>query len=103
VLILVCVSVGVGGVCWVVDSFSGYGEVFTRVEHFAILEKLVPATTSRILRILMEHVEIKNSLDSKLQIFSICSVRIRNNPEVMAKRRLSQSRKMLNPSVNGVM
>ena len=30
-----------GGVCWVVDSFSGYGEVLTRVEHLAIFEKLV--------------------------------------------------------------
>ena len=52
-----------GGVCWVVDSFSGYGEVFTRVEHFAIFESLVFAITSRILRILMEHIELKKSSD----------------------------------------
>ena len=37
----------------------------------------------------MEHIEIKNSLDSKLQTFSICSVRILNIFEVIAK--------MLNP------
>ena len=32
-----------------------------RDEHFAIFEKLVFAVTSRILRILIEHIEIKNS------------------------------------------
>ena len=33
----------------------------------------------------MEHIEIKNSLDSKLQIFYICSVRIPNILEVIEK------------------
>ena len=37
------------------------------------------STISRFLvRILMEHIDIKNSLDSKLQIYSICSIRIRS-------------------------
>ena len=53
-----------------------------RVEHFAI--------TPRILRILMEHIEIKNSLDSKLQTFSICSIRILNILEVIAKTSFSK-------------
>ena len=36
-------------------------------------------TISQILeRILMEHIDMKNSLDSKLQIYSICSIRIRS-------------------------
>ena len=54
------------------------GRLKFRVEHFVII--------SRILRILMEHIETKNSLDSKLQTFSICSVRILNILEVIVKR-----------------
>ena len=53
--------------------------------------KIIFTITSRILRIRMEHIEIKNSLDSKLQSFSICSVRILILLEVIAKMRLSQN------------
>ena len=34
-----------------------------RVAHFAIFEKLVFAITSKVLRIIMEHIVIKNGLD----------------------------------------
>ena len=57
-----------------------------RVEHFVIFARLVFAISSRILRILMEHKEIKNSLDSKLQTFSICSVEILNILKLSNKR-----------------
>ena len=50
--------------------------VLSRVAHFAVFEKLVFGITSRILRIPMEHIETKDSPDSKLQIESICSVGI---------------------------
>ena len=52
--------------------------------------QLVLTITSRILRILMEHIEMKNSLDSKLQLLSICSVRILNILEVIAKTSFSK-------------
>ena len=61
-----------------------------RVEHFVIFEKLVFAITSRMLRILTEHIVIKNSLDYKLQTFSICSVRILNILEVIGKTSFSK-------------
>ena len=38
----------------------------------------------------MKHIEIKNSLDSKLQTYSICSVRILDIFEVIAKTRFSK-------------
>ena len=38
---------------------------FSKISHF--LE-----------RILMEHIDMKNSLDSKLQVYSMCSIRIRS-------------------------
>ena len=49
--------------------------------------QLDSTTTSRILRTLMEHIEMKNSLDSKLQIMSICSIRIssRNQEKIQNK------------------
>ena len=55
-----------------------------RVEHFSNVEKFVFTITSRILRILIEHIVIKNSLGSKLFIFSTCSIRIFNILEVIA-------------------
>ena len=55
---------------------------FVRVAHFGI--------TSRISRILMEHIEIKNSLDSKLQTYSICSIKILDILEVIAKTNFSK-------------
>ena len=45
--------------------------------------------TSRILRIPTERIETKNSLDLKLQIDSICSIRVLNVLEVIAKTKLS--------------
>ena len=38
----------------------------------------------------MEHIEITVSLDSKLQTFSICSIRIRNILKVIAKTKFSK-------------
>ena len=58
--------------------------ILFRVELLAIFEKLVFAITFRILRILMEHIKIKNSLESKLQSFYICSFRILNILKVIA-------------------
>ena len=68
-----------------------------KVAHFSILEKLVLAITSRILRILMKYIEIKYSLDSKLQTLSVCSVRVLNIFEVIAKTSFFTNSKMLNP------
>ena len=50
-----------------------------RVVHFAIF-----AITSRMLRILMEHIEIKNSLKSKLQTDLTHSLRVVCVLEVIA-------------------
>ena len=61
-----------------------------RVGHFWIF---VYAITSRILRILMEHTETKNSLDSKLQTLAICSMKIINILEVIPKTRFSKTPK----------
>ena len=44
----------------------------------------------------MEHIETKNSLDSKLQTVSLCSIRILNILEVIAKNKIFKRRKMLN-------
>ena len=55
------------------------------VEHFSIFGNLIFVITSRSLRIRMEHIQIKNSLDSQLQTISICSIRILNILEVIAK------------------
>ena len=69
-----------------------------RVAHFVIFSKTrFFAITSRLLRIPTEHIEIKNSLDSKLQTFSIYSIRIRNILEVIARTRFFKNRKMRNP------
>ena len=51
----------------------------SRVEHFAIFEKLVFVITFKNLKFLMEHIEPKGSSDSKLQIESICYVGIRRS------------------------
>ena len=56
-----------------------------RVEHFAIFGKLVLAITSRILRILMKHINKICSLESKLFLITICSIGILNILEVTAK------------------
>jgi len=46
----------------------------------------------------MEHVEIKKSLDSKLQILPVCSIRILMFLEVILKHdEISKNRKMRNP------
>ena len=67
-----------------------------RVEHFPNIEILIFATTSKKLRILMELKVIKNGSDSKLQIFSIFSIRILIILEVIAKTSLSEQTKVVN-------
>ena len=62
-----------------------------RVEHFAIF-----AITFKILRILTEHKEKVCSLDSKLFLIYICSMRILNILEVIAKTRFSKKKKTQN-------
>ena len=37
----------------------------------------------------MEHIEMKNGLDSKLQIYSVCSFRIRSKSKISSKKRSS--------------
>ena len=55
----------------------------TKFENFPIFEKLVYVTFFIGWVILMEDIEIKKSLDSKLQIESICSIRTLNILEVI--------------------
>ena len=50
----------------------------------------VCAIISRVLRIRMEHDEMKNSLDSELQIDSKCSIRILDTQGVIAKTKFSK-------------
>ena len=54
------------------------GALTGRVKYLSNIEKLVFAITSKISRILIEHIDVKNSSDFKLQTVSICSVRILN-------------------------
>ena len=54
-----------------------------------------------MLGILMEHIEIKSSLDSKLQTFYICSIRILNILEVIAKTSFSKSAECLTLAQGG--
>ena len=54
------------------------GALTGRVKYLSNIEKLVFSITFKILRILMEHIDVKNSADFKLQTVSICSVRILN-------------------------
>ena len=53
-----------------------------RVEHFTAFGKLIYEITSDKFRILIEQKDMKNSLESKLQIDSICSFRILSIPAV---------------------
>ena len=62
-----------------------------QVAHFAIFEKLVFAIALKISRIPTENIEPKDSLCSKLQIKSICSIGILSILEVIVK--------MLNPDL----
>ena len=64
-----------------------------RVQHFAIFENLVFAITSKMLRIRTGHIKTVCSLDSKLLLISICSIRILNILEVIAKTSFSKSAK----------
>ena len=61
-----------------------------RVAHFGIFEKLVFAITFKILKNLMEHIERVCSLESKLFLISICSIRILDILEVIAKTSFSK-------------
>ena len=55
------------------------------------------AITSIILKIPTEHRKSKESLNSKLQIESICSIGILSIPEVIAKMSFFENRNMINP------
>ena len=58
-------------------SNTGHGCAYIGVRYF--LDFFVFSAISQFLkRVLMECIDMKNSLDSKLQICSICSVRIRS-------------------------
>ena len=59
----------------------------------AILENFDFAITSKVLRILMEHIETICSLEFKLFLSSICSIRILNILEVIAKTSFSKNAK----------
>ena len=63
---------------------------FVRVSHFAIFENLVFAITSRMLRILMEHIKTICSLESKLLLMTVRSIRILNILEITAKMSFSK-------------
>ena len=63
-----------------------------RVEHFSIFEKLIFAVAFRIWIILMEHIEEGYSLESKLFLFTICSIRILYILEVIAKQAFQYSK-----------
>ena len=75
-----------GEKAWSVDMVTDE----RRVEHFATFEKLVFAITYKISRILMEHIESICSLESGLIFMSICSIRILNILEVIAKMSFSK-------------
>ena len=53
-------------------------------KKFAIFEKLT--ITTRLFRILMEHINIKRSLESELQIDYICSIQILKILEVIIQK-----------------
>ena len=55
------------------------------MEHFAIFENLVFAITSEMLRIITEHKQKVCSLECKLFLISMCSIRILNILEVIAQ------------------
>ena len=56
----------------------------TRVEHFVIFQKLVFMITSKISRVLKEHIKATDSSNSKLQTESIRSVGVLSIQEVIA-------------------
>ena len=59
-----------------------------RVVHLVISEKLVFAITSKMLRILTEYIDKICSLEAKLFFDYVCSIRIHNILEVIAKTSL---------------
>ena len=67
----------------------------SRVANFAIFENPVFAITSRILRILTEHIDSICSLESRLFFGPLCSNGILNILEVIAKTRFSKIAKCL--------
>ena len=71
-----------------------------RIEHFVIFEKtLFFALTSKISRILTEYMKKICSLGSKQHLTTICSIRILNILEVIAKTRFFKNRKVLDPGL----
>ena len=61
-----------------------------RVEYFAISEKHIFSITSKISRILTEYIAKDRSLESKLFLISICSIRILNILKVIPKTIISK-------------
>ena len=62
---------------------------------FRFWKKLILSITSKLLRFPTEHIQIKNSLEPKLQIYSICSIRILNILEVIGKNDFPKNRSTL--------
>ena len=58
-----------------------------RIELYVTLEKLVFAITSKILRIVTEHIDSICSLESRLSFGSICSIKSLNILEITLEMR----------------
>ena len=69
---------------------TDFNRDLTTVGHFAVFENLVFAMISKMLRILTEHIEKVCSLESKLFLISLCSIRILNIQEVITKTTFSK-------------
>ena len=50
----------------------------------------------------MEHIQIRSSLDSKIQNFSTCSIRILSILEIIVKTSFFKNRKILNPATGRI-
>ena len=78
---------------WFSKLLSNYRPKTKNIESgltiLRVRKKHVFVITPRLWRILMEHIGIKNSLDSKLEAFSICPIRILYILEVRAKTSFS--------------
>ena len=70
-----------------------------RIEHFVIFEKTLFffALTSKISRILTEYIKKICSLGSKQHLITICTIRILNILEVIAKNKVFQKSKSARP------
>ena len=78
------------------DCKFGFNSNKAQWKIFLIVEKIVFAVTSRILRIIMEHVEKIQSFESKLFLVSVYSVEILNTLEVGGNANFLKNPKVLN-------